>query len=73
MTGCDTTCAMFGVGKTKAFKVLKASEGLSAEVLMFGYLTTLKDVLFKFVEKFISALYGGSKDSGDALRYRQFT
>ena len=36
MTGCDTTSAMFGVGKTKAFKVLKASEELAAEVLMFG-------------------------------------
>ena len=73
MTGCDTTSAMFGVGKTKAFKVLKASEELSAEVLMFGDLTTPKDVLFQIGEKFISALYGGSKDSVDALRYRQFT
>ena len=45
MTGCDTTSAMFGVGKTKAFKVLKASEELSAEVLMFGDLTTPKCVL----------------------------
>ena len=71
MTGCDTTSAMFGVGKTKAFKVLKASEELSAEVLMFGDLTTPKDVLFKIGEKCISALYGGSKDSVDALRYRQ--
>ena len=62
MTGCDTTSAMFGVGKTKAFKVLKASEELSAEVLMFGDLTTPKDVLFKIGEKFISALYGGSKE-----------
>ena len=56
MTGCDTTSAMFGVGKTKAFKVLKASEELSAEVLMFGDLTTPKYVLFKIGEKFISAL-----------------
>ena len=40
---------------------------------MFGDLTTPKDVLFKIGEKFISALYGGSKDSVDALRYRQFT
>ena len=56
MTGCDTTSAMFGVGKTKAFKVLKASEELSAEVLMFGDLTTPKYVLFKIGDKFISAL-----------------
>ena len=55
-TGCDTTSAMFGVGKTKAFKVLKASEELSAEVLMFGDVTTPKDVLFKIGDKFISAL-----------------
>ena len=26
MTGCDTTSAMFGVGKTKAFNVLQAYE-----------------------------------------------
>ena len=40
---------------------------------MFGDLTTPKDVLFQVGEKFISALYGGSEDSLDALRYRQFT
>ena len=28
-TGCDTTSAMFGVGTTKAFNVLQASEELS--------------------------------------------
>ena len=56
MIGCDTTSAMFGVGKTKAFTVLNASEELSAEVLMFGDLTPPKDVQFKIGEKFISAL-----------------
>ena len=40
---------------------------------MFGDLTTPKYVLFQVGEKFISALYGGSEDSLDALRYRQFT
>ena len=33
MTGCDTTSAMFGVIKTKPFKVLQASEELSAGCL----------------------------------------
>ena len=60
MTVCDTTSAMFGVGKTKAFKVLQALEELSARVLMFGDFTTPKDVLFEVGEKFLSALYGGS-------------
>ena len=40
---------------------------------MFGDLTTLKDVLFEVGEQFLSALYGGSEGSLDALRYRQFT
>ena len=53
MTGCETTSAMFGVGKTNAFKVLQASEDLSAGVLMFGDFTTPKDVLFEVGEKFI--------------------
>ena len=73
MTGCETTSAMFGVGKTKAFKVLQASEELSARVLVFGDLTTPNDVLFEVGEKFLSALYGGSEGSLDALRYHKFT
>ena len=56
MTGCETTSAMFGVGKTKAVKVLQASEELSARVLVFGDLTTPKDVVFQVGDKFISAL-----------------
>ena len=72
MTGCETTSAMFGVGKTKALKVLQASEELSARVLVFGDLTTPKYVLFEVGEKFLSAMYGGSEGSLDALRYRQF-
>ena len=73
MTGCETTSAMFGVGKTKAFKVLQTSEKLSASVLVFGHLTTTNDVLFEVGEQFLSALYGGNEGSLDALRYRQFT
>ena len=73
MTGCDTTSAMFGVGKTKAFAVLQALEELSARVLMFGDFTTPKYVLFEVGETFLSALYGGREGSLDALRYRQFT
>ena len=73
MTGYDTTSAMFGVGKMNAFKVLQASDELSARVLVFGDLTTPKDVLFEVGEKFLSALYGGSDGSLDALRYHQFT
>ena len=73
MTVCDATSAMFGVGKTKAFKVLQALEELSARVLMFGDFTTPKYVLFEVGEKFLSALYGGSEGSLDELRYRQFT
>ena len=73
MTGYETTAAMFGVGKTKAFKVLQASEELSARVLVFGNLTTPKDVLFEVGWNFLSSLYGGSEGSLDALRYRQFT
>ena len=72
MTGCETMSAMFGVGKTKAFKVMQASEKLSAKVLVFGDLTTPKYVLFEVGGKFLSALYGGSEGSLDALRCRQF-
>ena len=56
LTGCETASAMCGVGKKKAFKVLHASEELSARVHVFGDLTTPKDVLFDVGEKFLSAL-----------------
>ena len=61
MTGCDTTSAMFGVGKTF---------GGGADV---WYLTTRKYILFKVGEKFIVALYGGSEGRLNVLRCRQFT
>ena len=61
MTGCDTTSAMFGLGKFRG------------GFLMFGNLTTPKYVIFQVGETFISAVYGGIEGSLDALRYRQFT
>ena len=72
-TGCDTTSAMFGVGKTKALKVLQSSHELAEEVLLFGDVNTPVAALSETGEKFTSALYGGGEKSRDELRYHLFT
>ena len=59
MDGCCAMFAMFGVGKTKPFKVLHASENLSSVSADVWYLTTPKYIIFVVGEKFVSAMYAG--------------
>ena len=70
MSKCDTTSAMFGVGKRRHLRCACIGKTFGG-VLMFGDLTTPKYILFEVGEKFVSAMYGASEGSLDALRYRQ--
>ena len=76
ITGCDTTSAIFGQGKIKAFKVLEQDGSLQESVLKVGSLSTTLDEVANICEKVILKMYGcksNSIKSLDDLRYQYFT
>ena len=71
MSGCDTTSAMFGMGKVKHFKLLQASDTLKTSASTFGDLSASKDTIAAAGEQFVSSLYShvNEKRHLDELRY----
>ena len=71
MSGCDTTSALFGIGKIKHMKLLQTSQQWRIDVLVFGKTDTAKENIREVGERFVQGLYsGGSKTKGlDKLRY----
>ena len=71
ISGCDTTSALYSVGKVKVLKLLQSSQKLRSDVLIFGDTSASKQDICDVGEQFVQALYsGGSKAKGlDELRY----
>ena len=71
ITGCDTVSAMYGVGKKRVVKVLKAKKWRSLRVFLDP--TASHSAIQEEGEKFILALYGApeSCETLDMLRYTQ--
>ena len=74
ISGCDTTSAMFGLGKLKAFKILQQTPGWRTQVSIFGDLAAPHSEIGKIGEQFVISLYAGKTklDSLDELRHHQF-
>ena len=72
-TGNDYTSAFFGVGKGKAFKLLRESEEFKKTFEKFGDSFTFDTKLFAAVEKFVCTLYGAKEAiDTDYARYQKF-
>ena len=60
VTGCDTTSALFGLGKKKAIDLLdQYNNDNSFGVFISG--STIKEIISSVCEKFILKLYGAQK------------
>lgn len=71
MSGCDTTSAMFGIGKVKHFKLLLRSRVLREAVSIFGDPSASRENISKIGEKFVAAVYSNVDNvyKLDDLRY----
>ena len=74
ISDCDTTSAMFGLGKLKAFKILQQTPGWRTQVSIFGDLVAPHSEIGKIGEQFVINLYAGKTklDNLDELRHHQF-
>ena len=72
-TGNDYTCAFHGIGKKKAFTILKKRPNFIEAFRKIGDTFTVMYDLFPTVESFTCHLYGlGKYDSTDLARYYKF-
>ena len=71
VSGCDTTSAIFGIGKVKHMKSLQASSELRSSVEIFGLQTASKEQVLSVGEKYVASLYKGGtlNRSLDELRH----
>ena len=70
VSGCDTTSALFGIGKVKHLKNLQSSGQLRSSIDVFGEELASKEHITAAGEIYISSLYKGGKTNKclDALR-----
>ena len=74
ISGCDTTCRMFGKGKPAAFQKILSEIRLREHAMIFMNPNASQDEIVKSGEEVIASLYGGMIYEGlDLLRYRKFT
>lgn len=73
VTGCDTTSAIFNMGKIKAYKLLAADNVLRESMKIFNSSFAEEIEICSAGEKFLLHLYGGS-DCGslDEYRYKMY-
>ena len=72
MSGCDTTSALYSLGKIKQIKLLQSSQKWRSDVLVFGDSSASLQKITDVGELFVQSLYGGgsSLPKGiDHLRY----
>lgn len=71
-TGNDYTSAFYGVGKAKAFKILRDSEEFINTFSKLGKSFTLDSSLFSSLELFVCTLYGEKCSNINEARYKKF-
>lgn len=67
MSGCDTTSALFGIGKVKVLKVLQSAQSLRSDILIFGETGASPKELHRVGEQFVAAFYKGGSKAPKAL------
>ena len=73
VTECDSTSAFFGVGKQKAYKIVKGSDRYQKALKKIGEVFDFDKKLFPTVQKMVAKLYGvKSCQNNNEARYRKF-
>lgn len=71
--GCDTTSAVFNLGKKKYFQITKNSDELKEKLNVFRERNVSQDVISRAGEQLFLALYGGDLNGNlNELRYQKF-
>ena len=71
-TGNDYTSAFHGIGKKKAYKIVKTSDEYKSCFANFGDSFTFDASLFPILEKFVCLMYGLKCESTNEARYLKF-
>ena len=74
LTGCDSTSALFGIGKKKAWKVLIKKNQIQVDLSRLGESSSLQDPVKEIAESFICSIYASGKSfvNADEARYFLF-
>ena len=73
LTGCDSTSAFFGIGKQKAYKVVKGSIRYQEVLAGMGEAFQFDENVFSIIEEMVAEFYGvKSCPSINDARYRKF-
>ena len=73
VTECDSTSAFFGVGKQKAYKIVKGSDRYQKALKKIGEVFDFGEKLFPTVQEMVAELYGvKSCQNNNEARYRKF-
>ena len=73
-SGCDTTSAIYGIGKVKPFKLIESSEQYQKSLMLFGDTKSDLNDRNEFGIEFVMKMYTTQNyGSLEKLRYEQFT
>ena len=73
VSGCDSTSAFFGVGKQKAYKIVKSSDRFQEVLARMGDTFDFDENLFAAVQEMVAEFYGVKTcPSINDARYRKF-
>ena len=73
VSGCDSTSAFFGVGKQKAYKIVKSSDRFQEALAAMGEAFDFDENLFPAIQEMVAEFYGvKSCPSINEARYRKF-
>ena len=71
-TGNDYTSTFYGIGKSKAYKIIKESKEFQECFSKFGDTYDFDANLFPVIEKFVCRLYGIQACNVNEARYKKF-
>ena len=72
LTGCDSTSALSGIGKKKAWKVLIKKNQIQGDLSRLGESSSLQDPVKEIAESFICSIYASGKSFANADEARCF-
>ena len=73
LTGCDSTSAFFGIGKQKAYKIVKICKRFQEALSKMGETFEFNEALFPVIQEMIGEYYGIKRcTSINKARYQKF-
>ena len=74
LTGCDSTSSFSGIGKAKAFEVLKSNESFIDAMAILGEEENVSLIVENAIQEYVCCLYGfKGQDDVAEVRYKIFT